>query len=541
MPATPSHKMNGGVPLDSPVRNNNAARSIALHARVRWRVLRHYRRLLHALKSSVPWRELPRFILTITLVGLLYTSITNLKVPFEPFDDEADILCMEEVRRMELAEWENRTSADPSDITQNFNMTQVREARSQWDYVYRTYFKRLNPPKLTKYKTRLLRELYAMTKYVLTKKLTPDIHVSCNYLNDIPDPDSFSAFTCSKTSHACPDGAFASTNDFTPVEGKYPSWDDVVIVIMIAADRYDVLTTLADTWINRLAPATTLVISRDGDLPSLPQSLIQRPNVLVYDYPGPYGMTNLDVKAFLTWKFILTTYQESGKKFFLKIDDDTFLVPHNLMRFLMKLERSFATSYQPLYFGHPFCGHGDLAALGYATWCYAGGGAYGLNMEALKMMVRQISAGCVYFHQYVRSAPNLLPVDDAYGGRYEDVMVARCLRMAHNASRLNGTSLLACGSFFPYAPLHYYEKFGQDVAQMTNKLGDTIITLHNLRPSAMRYMDMFLFEHPIGDDRVAFSTKNPRLEGELLRICSLEGKKMHCEWSPDQEDSNAIF
>ena len=447
----------------------------------------------------------------------------------------------EQRRRDALANYLNASDENqlhPSDAARRFNMTEVKEAREQWNFVYRELTRKPNPPVLTKYKTRLLRELYERTHYVPKVKLNLNLHTTCNYLNDIEDDGDLSSFQCAPTSHKCGDGGFNTTTGFAPVEGYGVTWDDVVIVLMIGRDRTEFLQGIADTWVARLDPAATLLIARDNGYPELPSSIAARENTVVYEYDGPAGMDALDVKALTTWKYIHTRYQMTNKKYYLKIDDDTYLVPHNLLRFLNKLDKWFAPYEEPLYFGHPFCGHGDLEALGYARWCYAGGGAYGLNTEALGMMVRQVLGGCAYFYDYVAKSPTYHPVGDAYGGRYEDVMVGRCLRQAKTRAQVNGTSLLACGSFFPYAPLHYFNTFGKDVAAMTHKLGDTYITLHNVMPSAMRYLDEFLFEYPVGGI-VPFSLENPRLQDEMLRICHMEGKKMHCDFESDKVVLNA--
>ncbi len=543
MPVTNSDKMNGGVPHYSTLRSISASRRIPFHLRFRRRV-RQTCRICHIqLKHVVIWRDLPLLFLTSVLVALICNTLSlPVMVRRKFFDDTQDLLQFEQAGAEAVRNWKKEAAlglSDPSrlaDPTRLFNMSEVKEARAQWDYIYREITRHTVPPVLTKYKARLLQELFKMTKYTQATKLTNSLHASCNYFNNIEDAADLTAFKCSETSHKCPDGSFKNTIVFTPLEGSWVTWNDVVIVLMVGAGREEFLEALSDTWIRRLGDDATIFISLDKGYLELPQALRQRKNVIVHDYEGPQGLDQLDIKAFTTWQYIFKTYEQSNKKYFLKIDDDAFLVGHNLLRFLMKIDRWFAVHEEPLYFGHPFCGHGDLEALGYAHWCYAGGGAYGLNTEALGMMVRQTLSGCAYFYDYVAKAPNMRPVPDSYGGRYEDVMVGRCLRQAKNRRQLNGTSLLACGSIFPYAPLHYYEKFGKDASVLGKKIGDSVITLHNLTPSAIRYVDFYLFELPIGGPISPFSSENPRLE-ELLRICHLNGKKMWCDWSPSPSTS----
>lgn len=531
MPA--KSRPNVALPSHSTPRSHPTVRSTSLYARIRHRVVKPYRRCFFSLKNSSALREIPRVILASILIVSLWRGASRLFVPSETFDDEADMALFESRRRDALAAWINQSRSrdnrlHPSDPSLSYNQTEHIAARIQWNYVYRELTRRSIPVTLTKYQKRKVREMYDATRYFPAPKLKLHQDTSCNYLDDIKAEDPLVSFSCAPTSHKCPDGGFAEMTGFVPAEGFGASWKDVVIVMMVGEGREEYLQALADTWVSKLDPAATVVLACDDGLPVVPQAFKDRPNVIEFRYAGPSGLDNLDMKAITTWKYVWERFEKSDKKYFLKIDDDTYLVAHNLMRFLNKLDRMFVVHDEPLYFGHPFCGHGDLEALDYARYCYAGGGAYGLNLEALGMMVQQILEGCSYFMKYVRKAPHYHPVDDAYGGRYEDVMVGRCLREAIGYDGRNGTSLLACGSFFPYSPLRYYESFGRDLSAMTKKLGDSYITLHNIMPSAMRYLDEFLFDFPIGGT-APFSLENPRLSEEMLRICRLEGKKMYCD------------
>ena len=132
----------------------------------------------------------------------------------------------------------------------------------------------------------------------------------------------------------------------------------------------------------------------------------------MYAYDGPQGVDQLDAKVRMSWFFIFGKYERSPKKYFLKVSDDSYVVGHNLMMSLMKLDRWFSSIEKPFSFGYPFRGHGDLIALAYARWCYAGGGAYGLHVEALKIPVRQSKEGCAYFYDYIVESTDRRPGDD---------------------------------------------------------------------------------------------------------------------------------
>lgn len=446
------------------------------------------------------------------------------------FDDETDMRLLVEEDVEYVLRKQNETATDFGDPLRLLNATDVKLARISWDYIYGEIQRKALPPDTTKYKTRLLRELYARTHYAIMNKFSPALDVSCNYVNDINDTGSLFSFQCSETSHRCPDGNFSLEPVFAPKEGSSVTWNDVVIVLMVSAGREPYLEAAAETWISRIHPDATIFFARDGQEPSLPVSVMARGNTHIFEYGGDTGLDSLDVKAYMAWSEVYNKFGVKGKKYFLKTDDDAFLFGHNLVRFLGKVEHWFSGREQALYFGHPFCGHGDLEALSYATWCYAGGGAYGLSIEALQILLTQIKGGCAYFYDYVAKAPNLRPIDDRYGGRYEDVMVGRCLRQARTRTQLRGTSLIACGSFFPFAPLHYFQQFGYSKESMCKKLQGEPITIHNLEPSAIRYLDHFVFEYPLGGEITPFSPENERVQ-ELIDVCEMKGKKMTCDLS----------
>lgn len=460
------------------------------------------------------------------LCTTLYISTSAPKQP--PFDDIAD---MQAIAQQDHALATGNTTADSNaSLFATLNLTDVHQSRLTWDYVYGEILRKPVQPVLTKYKTRLLRELFAKTHYTLVSKYEPALDVSCNSVNQIPEQLSFMSFKCSQTSHKCLDGSFSRQSAFAPKEGTSITWDHVVILMMVSTHRQSFLHAAAETWISHLHPDATLLLARDAPGPPIPDFIIERPNTFVFDYQGPFGLDSLDIKAFKLLTKAYELFSLKGKRYFLKMDDDSFLLAYNLIRFLNKLENRFSSREQALYFGHPFCGHGDIAALGNGTWCYAGGGAYGLSVEALQILITQIRGGCEYFYDYVAKAPNLRPSEDRYGGRYEDIMVGRCLRQAWTRTQQRGTSLLACGSFFPYAPLHYYNKFGNNKTAMCVKLQGDVIAIHSLEPSAIRYLQHMVFEYPLSEHLSSFSAQNHKVQ-ELIDICVMRNKRMWCDLS----------
>lgn len=516
--------LNGGAHLRPP--------PFPFHLRPRQALRQRVRRFSKALLTPYANYQLLGLVFVAALIaGTAVYVITALISPeVIPFDDVADMRIVAEEDDAFVLRRQNETAELVGDPFRNLNATDIRESRLAWDYIYGEIVRKPVQPVLTKYKTRLLRELLKRTHYVLARKLAPAMDVSCNYLNDIDDQDSLHSFTCSGTSHRCPDGSFSPHDAFAPKEGSSITWSSVVIMLVVSAGREPFLRAAAETWISRLHPDATLFFARDDSEPEFPESILHRPNTVIYNYGGPVGMDSLDLKAFQALSKAYEMFALKGKKYFVKIDDDSFLFGHNLIRFLNKVEHWFSGREQAIYFGHPFCGHGDLEALNYEKWCYAGGGAYGLSVEALQILITQIKGGCEYFYGYVAKAPDMHPANDRYGGRYEDIMVGRCLRQARTRSQLRGTSLLACGSFFPYAPLHYYKSFGNSKEAMCKKLQGDVITIHNLEPSAIRYLDHMVFEYPLGGEFTPFAPENERVQ-ELIDICSMAGKKMSCDLS----------
>lgn len=482
-------------------------------------------------KPYVVLRLLVSFLLFFAILcTVLYAFKTLTSKKTLLFDDVSDMLKIAEEDEASVRWYRNRTANGFDNSVLQSNPKETRESRLAWDYIYGEIVRKPVRSVLTKYQTRLLRDLFARTNYTVMDKYAPAMDVSCNNVNDINDQGSLYSFSCSETSHKCPDGSFSQQSVFAPREGSSVTWENVVIVLMVSAGREPYLEAASETWISRLHPDATLFFARDAIEPDFPGSISGRQNTIIFDYPGPFGLDSLDVKAFLSLSKAFDMFAAKGKRYFLKIDIDSLLLGHNLIRFLNKLEHWFSSREQALYFGHPFCGHGDNPALGYARWCYAGGGAYGLSVEALQILIAQIRGGCEYFYDYVAKAPNFRPADNKYGGRYEDVMVGRCLRQARTRTQMRGTSLLACGSFFPYAPLHYYTEFGNSKEAMCTKLEGDIIAIHNLEPSAIRYLDQMVFEYPLGGTVASFSPNNIKVQ-ELIDVCGMRSKKMWCDLS----------
>eukprot|EP00171_Calliarthron_tuberculosum_P015719 IDg15719t1 len=255
-----------------------------LRTRTRQRVSRRCRFLYLKLKTSVSWSDVLRVFLGLALVILLYTSAKQLWPQHDTFDDIVDMMRFEQMRHIALNDYKNRSDGmHTSDITRTFNMTQVRMARAQWNYAYRELMHRAKTPVLTNEERQQLYWLLRIAKYTMKRSLKTTLHVTCNYINHVADdPADLSTFMCAPTSHRCPDGAFENTTGLTPAEGDHVSWDDVVIVIMLSANRSEYTSAITETWIRRLDLSATIVIVRDREEPALPEFLQNRPNVIIH-------------------------------------------------------------------------------------------------------------------------------------------------------------------------------------------------------------------------------------------------------------------
>lgn len=147
------------------------------------------------------------------------------------------------------------------------------------------------------------------------------------------------------------------------------------------------------------------------------------------------------------------------KHFFVKLDADTVLVPHNLRRLLVEL-RSTLGDEQPYFFGMAACRVASFPL------CHAAGGAgYGLSREALVKLTLFLK------DEY----PGFLERVDrfTYGG--EDVTVAFALK------KKSGIAVLNVGCLYQHSPLKYQKLHAHGEEWVQWPLSTTPVSFHKFK------------------------------------------------------------
>lgn len=154
-----------------------------------------------------------------------------------------------------------------------------------------------------------------------------------------------------------------------------------------------------------------------------------------------------------------------AKHFFLKVDPDTVLVPHNVLHLLAELRSTLGES-QPYLFGMAACRVASFPL------CHAAGGAgYGLSAPALRQLTQYLHAEYPRFLERIDKF--------TYGG--EDVSVAFALK------KQAGITVLNVGCFYQHSPLKYRRLHSKGIDWVHWPLSTTPASFHQIKdPDELR-------------------------------------------------------
>jgi len=136
-----------------------------------------------------------------------------------------------------------------------------------------------------------------------------------------------------------------------------------------------------ETWLKRVGEGADIVFVTDGDDSRKDEDILPLASSIkakshVYRSGGKNEGKHLRFKVIDAFRYVGETFK--NKKFFLKLDTDTFVVANNLIDYLNDL---YHKSYpRPVYFGYAVCPYfvdkcDDLMQ----CMCYGAGSGYGFN------------------------------------------------------------------------------------------------------------------------------------------------------------------
>lgn len=275
------------------------------------------------------------------------------------------------------------------------------------------------------------------------------------------------------------------------------------------------------TGLELLLMASCSPASADDARVAPPEWFESRPSLPATTWHCFRGRDRLGVSLWRKTAALLATLLRifPAKRIYLKIDSDTMLMPHALLRFLQALHAATPRS-QPLYFGsnriaskRRFCG-GRLCLLGSRHWreleqrvadnqtahaarrravgnhaaplrlaarsaeegcesaeaSYAQGGAYGFDRRALSLLASDSClerVGAAVAHHDGVAVPDL----------FEDEAVGLCMR-------LHRVRLVTCGCFYDWGPCNIHATDSCAADTNASRLCHLPLTVHKLRQTS---------------------------------------------------------
>lgn len=195
------------------------------------------------------------------------------------------------------------------------------------------------------------------------------------------------------------------------------TWKNVVVVILTYNDYESnkLVQAQFDTWIEKVGTGLDIVFVSDVDDVRHDDEIIPHkkdkmmPNIHLYrsnaKKEGKLARSKvMDAFLYVYKKF----HSNNDKKFFLKLDPDSFVLPENLINFLDDLHSK--TQNSPVDFGKGLCNND--------YFCYSEGGLYGMNKEGFEKVIRYVSENIDIYNDFVplrkNATKNVLIHEDCF-------------------------------------------------------------------------------------------------------------------------------
>lgn len=207
-------------------------------------------------------------------------------------------------------------------------------------------------------------------------------------------------------------------------------WSDIVIFIIIHNDvNVDrLIKAQFNTWMKHAEAGLDVVFITDKDDPRsfdeiLPDAEGVAPNFSVYKSPAKFDGKHIRFKVIDAFRKVVDLYEHSNKKFFFKMDVDTYLVSENFLSYVSRLNNE--SQGIPVHVGKLMCRHEEI--------CHAAGSFYGFN----KIGIEALNKYFIDNYEEITSKEYNVFVDKGAGHYvnmfvHEDVMVSYAFRKATN-------------------------------------------------------------------------------------------------------------